>query len=335
MSADLVCIRRGTSGDGPAITRLLNEVFTAADPEFRRLDAAWWRWKYETNPAGSHNLVLEDASGAMIGHYGGVPLAMRAFGGDVTFGQNCDSATDPRVRRGLRNPGAFVRIGQAYVATFGRRDADAVMYGLPTIEHYRIGARYLDYWMLRSQMLLVCRDPSRLPPWAPEVHAIPVAGFDAESDELARRLDPAHPCAARRDAAFLNWRFRDHHERPYRMAVARPGEGGRLRGHVAYRDGRFGGRAMGLIADWFVDPADDAAGRTLLRWATERAAQSGQRECGFLCPTSSIWFARFQEWGFEVDLTPYVLVIRSFDRRFQPGWMREHWYYTLADFDVA
>jgi hypothetical protein len=228
-----------------------------------------------------------------------------------------------------------VRVGQAFVSTFGRRDCDAVMYGLPTAEHYRIGARYLDYWMLRTQHLLVCRNPERLPPWAPEVHAIPVEGFDAETDDAMRRLAPAYRCIARRDAAFLNWRFRDHWEKPYQLAVARPGEGGPIRGHVVYRDGTLGGRPMGLMADWLVDPADDGAARSLLRWATERAAQAGHRECAFLCPPTSVWFSHLQEWGFEVDRTPYVLVIRSFDQRFQPAWMREHWYYTFADFDIA
>jgi hypothetical protein len=119
------------------------------------------------------------------------------------------------------------------------------------------------------------------------------------------------------------------------MAVARHGEGGALRGHVVYRDGVFSGKTMGLIADWFVDPADDAAGRSLLRWATERAAQSGQAEVAFVCPTTSFWFEKFQDWGFEVDRTPYVMVARPYDQRFDPAWLREHWYYTLADFDIA
>jgi hypothetical protein len=335
LSGDAVCIRHAADDEGPRIVDLLNRVFTAADPEFERLDERWWQWKYGANPAGRHNLLIEDGDGNVTGHYGGVPIVMRVEGRDVLFGQNCDSATDPLVRRGLRNPGAFVRVGQAYVSTFGGRDRDALMYGLPTIEHYRIGARYLDYWMLRSQALLVCRDPARLPPWAPEVHAIEVTSFGEESDAVMQRVEPAYPCVARRDAAFLNWRFAGHWRRPYRMAVARPGEGGALRGHVVYRDGRFGDRKLGLIADWLVDPADDGAARTLVRWATERAAQSGQRECGFLCPTTSAWFQRFQDWGFEADLTPYVLVIRSFDQKLQPSWMRDHWYYTLADFDIA
>jgi hypothetical protein len=209
------------------------------------------------------------------------------------------------------------------------------MYGLPIPEAYRIGMRYLDYWMLRSQYLLVCRDPSRLPDWAWEVHALEVDGFPAEVDDVAQRLEPAYRCVAKRDAAFLNWRFRDHWERPYRMAVARAGDGGPFRGHVVYRDGVFANRTLGLIVDWFVDPNDDGAARSLVRWATERGAQSGQHEVGFICPMTSVWFQQFQDWGFEVERTPYTMVARPYDQRFPPAWLRDHWYYTLADFDIA
>jgi hypothetical protein len=335
MTATGFCIRHSSPGDAPAIVELLNRVFAPREEGYHPRDAAWWAWKYESNPAGRHSIVVEDQEGRVIGHYGGVPLRMRCDARDVVFSQNCDSVTDPDVRRGLRNPGTFVRLAQAYASTFGRRDCDAVMYGLPIPEAYRIGSRYLDYWMLRSQQLLVCRAPEGLPPWAPEIHALPVESFPAECDEVAARLERAYPCAARRDAAFLNWRFRDHWERPYRMAVARHGEGGPLRGHVVYRDGTFAARRLGLIADWWVDPSDDAAARSLLRWATERAAQGGHGEIGFLCPTTSHWFARFQDWGFEVDRTPYVTVARPYDQRFPPARLLERWYYTFAEFDIA
>jgi hypothetical protein len=329
------CIRLAREGDETGIIGMLNRVFGARDPSYRPRDAAWWDWKYRKNPHGSRSLVVEDPEGRVVGHYGGVLARMRIDGSEAQFSQSTDSVTDPDVRRGLRNPGTFVRLAQAWASTFGGSGCDAVMYGLPIPEAYRIGARYLDYWMLRSQPVLVCRDAARLPAWAWDVHAIEVQAFPEESDDAWTRLASSHPCAVRRDAAFLNWRFRDHWERPYRMAVARGGGGGHLRGHVVYRDGTFAGANCGLIVDWLVDPDDGAAAQSLLRWATERAAQAGHREVTFLCATTSVWFTRFQEWGFEVDRSPYVLVARPYDQRFPPSWLRERWHYTLADFDIA
>ena len=233
---------------------------------------------------------------------------MRIGGEDVQFSQSCDSVTDPLVRRGLRNPGTFVRLAQAWASTFGsqrvrRRDVRAAdSRGVPD---RRALPRLLDAALAAAAR--VPRSRRAFPTWAPEVHAIAVETFSAESDDAWSRLAPAYRCAARRDAAFLNWRFRDHWERPYRMAVARGGAGGPLRGHVVYRDGMFAGRRMGLIADWFVDPDDDGAARSLLALGDRaRVRRPGRREVAFVCPTTSVWFARFQEWGFEVDRSPYV-----------------------------
>jgi Acetyltransferase (GNAT) domain len=335
MKGSVPCIRRATDADDAAILEILNRAFGARDPAFKPLGAEWWNWKYRRNPHGGRSLVIEDEGGRIVGHYGGVLARVEIDGEEACFSQSCDTVTDPLVRRGLRNPGTFVRLAQAWASTFGGSGCDAMMYGLPIPEAYRIGARYLDYWMLRSQFVLVCRDVARLPPWAWDVHAIEVAAFDGETDEAWRRLGPRYGCATRRDADFLNWRFRDHFEKPYRMAVARGGEGGPLRGHVVYRDGAFAGRRFGLIADWLADPSDENAGRSLLRWATERAAQGGQSELLFMCPTTSPWFTRFQDWGFEVERSPYTLVARPYDQRIPPAWLRAHWYYTLADFDIA
>jgi hypothetical protein len=335
MTAGGYCIRRAVDGDARPILEIVNRAFGAQDPAYVPRGAEWWSWKYERNPHGSRSLVIEDPEGKVVGHYGGQIARMRTAGGEIAFSQSCDTVTDPLVRRGLRNPGTFVRLAQAWASTFGASGCDAVMYGLPIPEAYRIGARYLDYWMLRSQPMLICRDAARLPSWAWEVHALEVASFDHESDDAWQRIGPRYGCVARRDADFLNWRFRDHWEHPYRMAVARGGDGGPLRGHVAYRDGAFAGRRRGLIADWFVDPEDHAAGQSLLRWATERAAQAGHTEVTFVCPTTSPWFTQFQEWGFEVDRSPYVLVARPYDQGLPPAWLRSNWYYTLADFDVV
>jgi hypothetical protein len=322
-------------GDEVPITDMFNRVFGPGDPEFVPRGVDWWRWKFPGNPAGSHTMVAEDPDGAVIAHYGGVPLAVRAEGETVLFGQNCDCYSDPAARRGLKNPGTFVRLAQAYASTFARPGVDAVMYGMATPAHYRLGVRYLDYWMLRTQLLLVCRDASRLPDWDWSTHAVETASFDARADAFSTALEARHRCFGRRDAAFLNWRFRDHPRRPYRAAFAKTGDRDDYRGHVVYASARMANRHMGLVVDWAVAPDDDGAARSLLRWAGERAGQAGHRELGFLCPTSSAWFRRFQEFGFEVEPSPYVMIAREYDARFEAAYLRDHWWYTLADFDVV
>lgn len=328
------CIRRYVPGDEVAIVDLFNLVFGAHDPAFVPRTVDWWRWKYPANPAGFHALLVEDPDGRIIGHYGGVPMRFVADGDVVQFGQNSDALSDPRVRSGLRNPGLFVRLAQGFASTYGIPGADAVMYGLPVPEHYRIGVRYLDYWMLRTQMALVLRTPARLPDWAYEVNLAPCTRFGAEADAFAHAMRSVYRGAALRDAAFLNWRFCARPDQSYRVARAKTGDRDDHRGHVVYRKGPFAGKTVGLIMDWFADPDDGRAAQSLIRWVAERGVQDGLDELVFLCPTSSVWFQKFQDFGFEAETSPYVMTARPYASRFEPSWLREHWYYTLADFDL-
>ena len=119
-------IRRAGPADAEAIARLVTAAFGGDDSPVG-FGPEWWHWKYGSNPAGYRGLVAQDREGRVVGHYGGVPIEVRADGEWLTFGQNCDSCSDPSVRRGLRNPGLFVRLAQAYGARGVRvenQDAD-------------------------------------------------------------------------------------------------------------------------------------------------------------------------------------------------------------------
>ncbi len=335
MSNQGYILRRALPGDGDVVRGLINRVFGANDPAFVPYDRAWAAWKYDANPAGSHGLLAENPAGEVVGFYGGVPIRMRADGLDVVFGQNCDSCTDASERRGLKNPGTFVRTAQAYASTFARRGGDAVMYGMATKAHYRLGVRYLDYWMLRTQPMLVLRDPSRLPDWDRSVHAVPVDRFDARADRFAASLESSYPCVGVRDASFLNWRFLDRPGEHYVTAFAKTGDRDDYRGHMVFAEARFGDQPTALVVDWFVNPGDFGAARSLLRFAAERAAQAGREELVFLCPPTSFWFGRFQDFGFAAEPSPYVMIARPYDPRLSSAYLRAHWYYTLADFDIV
>jgi len=336
MTASGYAIRAYRPGDEGVIVDMFNRVFGTADPEFRPRDVAYFDWKYLKNPAGFHSLVAEDPDGRVVAHYGGVPIAMRVDGASTAFGQNCDAYSDPAIRRGLRNPGTFVRLAQAYASTYAVPGVDAVMYGLPVPEHYRIGVKYLDYWMLRTQFQLTLRDGSRLPPWDWNTHAIEVTEFPEDVETLTRHLESTtHRCVARRDAAFLNWRFARHPWGCYRMAVARPGNGGDVLGIAVYTKARFGQATRALLVDWYVDPESPGAAASLMRWVVERGTQDGLNDLVTIVPPTSVWWSAFLDMGFEAEPTPYVMTARPYDARLPSQWLRDHWYYTLADFDLV
>jgi hypothetical protein len=321
--------------DDPALVDLFNDVFGAGKSGFRPLSVEDWRWKFARNPAGSRHIVAEDERGALVGHYGGVPVRVRLDGADVLFSQNCDCFTALSARRGLKNPGLVVRLAQAYASTYARGEGDAVMYGVGNAEAYRLGVRYLDYWMLRTQPLLLCDDPRRLPEWDWATHAAPLARFDARADAFADRPLRRIRCAARRDAAFLNWRFCEAPGGPYRIFFARSGDRDDYRGHAVCRIHEFGGRRLCLLMDWWIEADDDGAARSLLRRVAEYGNGAGVEGVGFLCPVSSPWFLRFQDWGFRTEPSGYVACARPYDPRVTSDYLRAHWWYTFADFDVV
>ena len=335
MTSSGFLLRTRVADDDAALIALFNRVFAHRDPTFVPHTLAWWRWKYSQNPAGSRNVVAEDAAGRVVAHYGGVPMRVRAEGETFDFSQNCDCFADESARRGLKNPGVVLRLAQAYASTYARLGQDAVMYGVGTPEAYRLGVKYLDYWMLRTQPILYSDDARRLPDWDPTTHAVPVDRFDARCDVFANAMESRYRCVGRRDAAFLNWRFAEAPHATYGLVRARTGDRDDHRGHAVFRVCEYLRRKTCLIVDWFVPPDDDGAARSLLRRIAEGGAVAGCEGVAFLCPVSSYWFARFQDWGFRAEPSGYVACARPYDARLPSAYLRDHWWYTFADFDVV
>ncbi len=324
-------MRRSNPDDAEAIAGLVNAAFGGDDtPEF---GAAWWHWKYRGNPAGFQGLVAEDGEGRIVGHFGGVPLDVRADNESFTFAQGCDACTDPAVRRGLRNPGVFVRLAQAYNSTYGIPGGTAVMFGFPNQRSYRIGSRYADYRILRQQWLLVSRgESSGSAGTGVEVHE--VTRVDDDVTALCERLLPRYRCMTRRDARFLRWRFLDAPASPYRITFARSATDGTLRAYAVHRLARLMENDVGVLVDWLCDPADHAAAWSLQAAVRAHYARLGRANVAFVCPTSSPWFGAFQGWGFCVRPSPYMMMAIPFAPQLEPRFLREHWYYTLADLDI-
>ncbi|HEU4418010.1 MAG TPA: hypothetical protein VFT55_03675 [Planctomycetota bacterium] len=327
------CIRQATGADGDAICALMRRAFDYGDGSNAALNVAWWHWKYFQNPEGRYGVVCEGPGGRLLGHYGGVPSKVWLEGRELTFSQNCDSCTDPDVRRGLRNPGLFVRLAQAFASTFAGHGNHAVMYGLPIRSAHRIGARYLDYWLLRSQLGLVLEHTSSLPPDDEQLVVEPSGSLPGDLDAFLATQRPAFRCHAERSHAFLSWRFLNHPSVTYALATVRSAGNGGLRGYAVYRNAKFMGRDFGLLMDVMTAPDDDAALIALVRWAAGRTAADGMRGLFTLAAPPLPWFERLQRWGFRAQTTEYVLAVRTY-AAVEPAYLLANWTYTLADFDI-
>lgn len=323
-------IRHSRPEDARPIAALMSRAFAPSDP--LDLSEAWWRWKYLGNPSGSHSLVCERQDGSIIGHYGGVPTPVWSEGSWYRFGQNCDSCTDPDVRRGLRNPGTFVSLALAYASSFAGPDQDAVMYGLPIREAFRIGSRYLDYWLLRQQPALLL-DHS-IQPYIGSLEVSEIRSVRPDCDAFLGSVVQSHRCHAERSARFLEWRFLNSPRQIYSIACARESESGQHRGVAIYRHAEIFGSPSGILMDLLCRPYDDEAARSLTSWAINRAAQDRQSALLYLTNPGSWIFEFLQGLGFEVIPTPYMAVARTYHPDLSPAYLREHWTYSLADYDI-
>ena len=85
-----------------------------------------------------------------------------------------------------------------------------------------------------------------------------------------------------------------------------------------------------LVADWLVPLAEPEVGELLLRGV--RALARGVPTITALLPEWSPWFETFQREGFLVHDADRFLFNRSFAKKFDELWLREHWWTTPADF---
>jgi hypothetical protein len=74
----------------------------------------------------------------------------------------------------------------------------------------------------------------------------------------------------------------------------------------------------------------------LLELALRRvASEEGAGALVSMLPEWSPWFAWFQDRGWRVHPSPYLMCTRHFARRYDPLWSRRHWWTTLADTDLV
>jgi hypothetical protein len=103
--------------------------------------------------------------------------------------------------------------------------------------------------------------------------------FGPDFDALWRRVAPSFDFAVRRDSRYLQWKFVSPPHVRYTIAALVRDEA--AHGYIVYRHTREPWGKVTLIADFLVDPADEAGLETLVRWVDReaRAADSDKIRC--------------------------------------------------------
>lgn len=288
---------------------------------------ARWSWLHERSPGGSRVSVAA-RDGGVAAELGAVAVRTWIDAREARFACVVDARLTPELRRGLRHAAPFLATARAFAAGCGATPGDLVAYGHPDERTLRLFDEVLEAEVVRTETLLV-RDAGQGSAAAPP-EAAPIERFDEQARWLYERCAGEWGASAIRDERWANWRFVDAPGRDYARLGVRDAQG-ILRGWAICADAVQGGRPALAIVDWLVPPGEPEVAESLLGAVLARA-RAGRRELVLaLFPDWSPWFGRFQDRGFLVHPTDHVLMARNFDRRFDPQWLRAHWWYQLSD----
>jgi GNAT superfamily N-acetyltransferase len=254
-------------------------------PETMQLDEALWRWQYELNPwaGGSVPVAVFGDEPEALGMLGRIPVRLATPAGELDAAWGIDVQVHPD----FQNAG----IGGLLVSDWDASTAVSLSLGVTDmafevflasgrthVGDVPVYKRLLSWDKLVEPRLgtglaaLIVE--KLLGSWGARTldrsaHAPGLAWetpeeIGPEFDALWERASPRLGLAARRDAAYLEWRFRRYPQDVFDVFAVR--RGGELAGWAVTTLGRRGGKLVGFLADalW----ADDEALAFALAFAT-------------------------------------------------------------------
>lgn len=297
-----------------------------------------WRWKFQANPAGHDYMRLaETPSGELVGQYAGLPV--RVAWGETTqiFTQIIDVMVDRRFRLGLKRPGLFAELANAYITDYLVSGKVAVGYGFPTPEALRIGRRVAGYVPLHPVARLV-RDlgdcPSDSLPWrARRLQVESVDRFGEDVDRFWVQVGPSLGVATVRDARYLNWRYADCPDVRYIMLTARRRLSGGLAGIAVMRLG-FTDQPLACLVDWLVPDGATPVALALLTRCETLARDAGMTQLQAWFRPSGWPSQLLLDRGYRAEPTIYHLVALTKIPEISLDRVNAEWYYTMGDSDI-
>ena len=157
-----------------------------------------------------------------------------------------------------------------------------------------------------------------------------VRKLDRTADVLWDDAAPEFGLAARRDAAWVNWRFAAPPHARYAIAVLRREQA--MAGYVVYRHTHEPRGRVTHVVDFLARPGDDRALKTLLRWVDREArmADSDKIRCHALHAGFRRVLKRSGYFGVRSSLHLAVKVNDpATPRAFYDG--VDRWHFTLGD----
>lgn len=317
-------------------------------------DAGYQRWQYDDNPAGRSLSTFTSVDDHLVGQFGVVPLRVAVDGDERLAGLALNVVTD----EAYRGRGIFPALGRAADAAM----ADAgvsLAFALPNENSFPGFVRDLGYTHAGDVPFLVrplhvrrlVRARLRLPgldllaaivarPLAPPLPqrgagapaVAPVQRFDGAFDAFWATIRERHRVAIVRDAAYLNWRFRDVPIREYRCLAARDGDA--VLGYIVLREAAIMDLRAGLVVDFVA--SDERAGAALLEHALASFRGRDLDLIASLMLPHTLEYGLLRRSSFRALPRPLLpqrfrVVVRDGEATLALG----NWFLTMGDYDAV
>jgi hypothetical protein len=320
-----VVFRPFRPGDEIAINERFNRVFGLA----RSLSE--WHWKYPAEPEGRWMMIGCDEEGALLSHYGAVPVRLQDGSLEVRAGQIGDVFTVREARHGLAAARTYIGTVRAFFADYGAPDKLAVLYGFPGERALRLGLAKLGYDQMPPQPVPVWRRAAAHRGNLFTGHRVRL-GFDAAAaNELWKRAKGRYPVSAVRDAAWLARRFLGRPSVEYLHLTARRRERAVALAIV---------RVTGEVAQWAElvwDGVDPHALVALDRAVGQVARRAGAERVEMWLDGDGVAEEVLARLGWDRGAHPagLVMVARSFHPDIVVATFADRFYLTMSDADLV
>lgn len=334
--------------DERAISAMYRRVFGPDAAEGNRLR---WEWQYAGNPncpPGGPEIWVAREGPAVVGQYAAMPVRLTVQGQEIGGSWGMDVMVAPeRQRQGLGEL-LFRAWDQNVGASLGLGLSDSSFRLFQKLRWPNVGP-------VPCLVKPLTRRALRRPNWPMPVNRIvsaitlpfvllvarsrplragiePIQRFGDEFTDFWERLAPRFTLAVRRDARYLNWKFREApHVRYSAVALRR---GAALHGYAVYRHVREPRGRVTLLVDFLADP-DDAAGiETLLGWLDREARAENSDKIRVFSTHAGFRRVLKRSGYFQVKSTmEFTAKINAID--VPPAFYRDTsgWHVTLGDSD--
>lgn len=290
-------------------------------------------WAFGPDQKGAVGMLSVDADGRPLAAIAALKVPVLYEGKPAWIGQVMDARVDTERCGGLRNPGRFAHLAEAFARLHGGQ-IDAGMplfYGVPTKSLWRLAKERLSTKLMRTQdVLLRDLDGIELPP-AAGLEAESVSAFPESVTALKIRTGEAKALVTRPSCGALNHRYVEFPGGAFQISIVK--RAGEVAGYAVFRTGTLEGGEprLGLIWDWLVPDADQAVSAALMHWAKDQAASHGCAELAYVCPETCAEWLLLQSVGMRVQASGMTIAARHFARQMTMRWLYHNWNYSLGD----